>query len=57
MCTPFPLYGEHCAVMPGCRGGQEGDGDTVASAGGVNTTLGVDEQVLGGRIQLSLEIE
>ena len=56
MCTPFPLYGEHHSVMLGCRGGQEGDGDTVTSSGGVNTTPGVDEQALGRTLELSLNM-
>ena len=53
----LPLDGDEGGVGPGVGGRKEGDGHTVTSPCRVNTSLGVDQEVLGGFLELSLGVE
>ena len=51
MVTALPLDGDEGSsrVRPAAGGRQQGDGDAVTPpSGGVHSSLGVDEEVLGG---------
>ena len=51
--APFSLYGDFGCVRLG-RQRQERNGDAVTSSGGVYSCLSVDQEVLGGFLELSL---
>ena len=51
--APFPLYSNFRCVRLG-RQRQERNGDAVTSSGGVYSCLSVDQEVLGGFLELSL---
>ena len=53
----LPLDGDEGGVGPGVGGRQEGDGDTVTPPSRVHSSLGVDQEVLGGFLELSLGVE
>ena len=57
MAAALPLDGDEGGVGPGVGGRQEGDGDTVTPPSRVHSSLSVDQEVLGGLLELSLGVE